>query len=114
MAGRYRVASKESRTCNGIVFDSKAEMLRYQELYILEMAGVIQYLTLQPVFELQPGYIHKKHGKIRPITYRADFQYTQNGKLVVEDVKGHVTEVFKIKKKMLEYKYPLLDFRVVV
>ena len=31
----------------------------------------------------------------------ADFIYIQDGKLVVEDVKGYKTEVYKIKKKLM-------------
>lgn len=35
--------------------------------------------------------------------YIADFVYTENGKKVVEDVKGCRTEVYKLKKKMVLY-----------
>ena len=38
------------------------------------------------------------------ITYKGDFQYVKDGKVVVEDVKGSaymITEVFKIKEKMM-------------
>ena len=38
------------------------------------------------------------------ITYKGDFQYVKDGKTIVEDVKGSaymITEVFKIKEKMM-------------
>lgn len=40
-------------------------------------------------------------------SYVADFTYTDNKteKLVVEDVKGYRTDVFKIKKKLVEATY---------
>lgn len=89
-------------TIDGFTFDSAAEAERYAELKILQAAGEIAGLELQPIYELQPRF---KHGKkiIRPITYRADFRYvvTETGQTVVEDVKGIETEVFKIKSKML-------------
>ena len=86
-------------TIDGIKFDSKAEARRYTELKLLEKAGEITDLKLQPRFILQHSFKHK--GKtIRAITYMADFQYSENGKEIVEDVKGVETAVFKIKKKM--------------
>lgn len=96
---------------DGIVFDSRKEANRYAELKLLERAGHIEDLTLQPKFELQESFSvnGKKH---RAITYSADFQYVEHGKTVVEDTKGFVTEVFKIKQKLLLYKYQDIDFRV--
>lgn len=94
---------------DGITFDSKAEALRYCELKILQQAGVIKDLRLQPEYILQEGF--KKNGKTyRKIAYRADFEYFDNekGKVIVEDVKGMETEVYKLKKKMFELKYPEL------
>ena len=91
-------------TVDGFVFDSNDESERYSELKYLQMAGEIDALELQPVFELQPRF---KHGKkiIRPITYKADFRYriVATGQWVVEDVKAIETEVFKIKRKLLLY-----------
>ena len=93
-------------TVDGITFDSRAEARRYRELKLLELAGVIENLVLQPKFELQPKYNIGKRCE-RAIIYRADFQYWDNGKncLVVEDVKGVETKDFKLKKKLFEYKY---------
>ena len=93
---------------NGIVFDSKAEANRYRELYLLESAGEIEDLILQPEYELIPAFT--KNGKrYRKIMYIADFQYRKGDDIFVEDVKGYKTEVYKIKKKLFEYKYPNLE-----
>lgn len=92
----------------GIKFDSKRERNRYKELVLLKNAEIISSLELQKKFELQPSY--KKNGKtIRSISYIADFYYYDNVKrqYVVEDTKGVKTDVYKIKKKMFEYKYNL-------
>lgn len=94
------------------VFDSIAESKRYKELALLEKAGQIKGLKLQPKFLLQEGF--KKNGKIyRKIEYIADFMYIENGKVIIEDVKGMETDVFKLKRKMFEYKYPEFELRIV-
>lgn len=91
---------------DGITFDSRAEAARYTELKLLERAGEISSLVLQPEFELIPGYT-KNGRKVRAVKYRADFQYTDlAGRTVIEDVKGVRTKEFAIKKKIFEWKYP--------
>ena len=91
-------------TVDGHTFDSKAEGEHYAALKLLERAGVIRNLKLQPRFELQGSFIYQGH-KERKIEYVADFQYEQNGQVVVEDVKGMKTEVYKLKRKLFLYKY---------
>ena len=94
------------------VFDSIAEGARYRELALLERAGKIKNLELQPRFLLQEGF--KKNGKTyRKIEYIADFKYEENGKIVVEDVKGMQTDVFKLKHKLFEHKYPEYELRII-
>jgi hypothetical protein len=97
---------------DGIKFDSLKEAKRYNELKILEKANEITELRLQVKFELQPSF--KKEGKTyRKIEYIADFTYYDNklNKYIVEDTKGYKTEVYKLKKKLFEYKYPHLTIK---
>lgn len=91
---------------DGIKFDSIKEKNRYIELKLLERAGLIKNLKLQYEFELQPAFILNKK-KIRKISYIADFYYFDNelNDYIVEDTKGMRTDVYKIKKKMFEYRY---------
>ena len=94
------------------VFDSIAESRRYKELKLLERAGEIQSLELQPHFLLQEAF--KKNGRtFRKIEYIADFKYIENGKTIVEDVKGIQTDVFKLKHKLFEKKYPDFELRII-
>lgn len=94
------------------VFDSIAESIRYKELKLLERAGEISELTLQPRFLLQEAF--RKNGKsYRKIEYIADFQYIEKGKTIVEDVKGIQTDVFKLKHKIFEKLYPDLELRII-
>lgn len=61
---------------------------------------------MQKEYLLQESF--KINGKTRrKITYRADFSYvsTEDDKLHVVDVKGFKTDIYKLKKKLFEYKY---------
>lgn len=97
---------------DGITFDSRKEAMRYKELKALERVGKIDMLELQPRFVLMEGFRYE--GKaIRKIEYVADFLYRDLStlELVVEDVKGVKTDVYKLKKKLFlkhygnEYKF---------
>lgn len=93
------------QTIDGYVFASKREAQRYSELKMLEKAGEISNLELQKRFELIPS--QRIDGKVveRPCYYVCDFAYCEGGKQVIEDAKGMKTEVYKIKKKLMLYKY---------
>lgn len=97
-------------TVNGYEYDSKKESKRAVELDYLEKIGKIKDLQKQVRFLLQDGYVNNQGKKIRPISYIADFVYTQNDKKIVEDTKGFRTEVYLIKKKIFMYKYPEYTF----
>lgn len=85
---------------DGITFDSKKEAKRYSELKLLERAGQIKNLDLQPKFDLIIN-------GFRIGFYKADFYYIENGKDVVEDVKGVRTPIYKLKKKMIKAIYDI-------
>ena len=85
-------------TIDGIIFDSKAEAKRYKVLKILERAGEIQNLELQPRYDLIIN-------EIKVGFYKADFRYTEKGKLIIEDVKGMKTPIYNNKKKMIKAIY---------
>lgn len=113
MAWRYKPSAKYGNskvTIDGRTFDSKLEAKRYGELKLMERAGMISNLQCQVPFELIPKF--KKNGKtIRKMEYIADFTYTKNDELIVEDTKGLRTEAYKIKRKLFEYKYPNLTIK---
>ena len=89
-----------------IRFDSKREARRFDELKSLYDAGEIAELKLQPEFTLQEAFTAPDGSRVRAIRYRADFSYkTPAGGLIVEDVKGVRTDVYKLKRKMVRDKY---------
>lgn len=97
---------------DGIKFDSMREADRYLELRMLESAGRIKSLVLQPDFVLQEAFTDNQGTRRRAIRYRADFMYRENGVNVVEDVKGARTQVFNIKMKMFLKRYPQYELRL--
>lgn len=95
---------------DGIKFDSKKESRDWKNLCTMEASGLISNLRRQVSFELQPKYVTKDGRKIRPISYVADFVYERDGVTYAQDSKGMKTDVYKIKRKMFEYKYPDIVF----
>ena len=85
---------------DGRLFASQAEARRYQELKLLQAAGEIDRLECQPRFPLVVNGV--KVGE-----YRGDFRYTETatGRVVTEDVKGVRTQVYTLKKRLVEALY---------
>lgn len=88
---------KLDRTADGIQFDSKAECKRYKDLKLMEKAGIIENLELQPSYPV----IWPSNGA-RLCTVKLDFRYVERGKVRIEDVKGVDTALSRLKRKMVE------------
>ena len=102
------------KAIDNITFDSTGEANYYNQLKLLQRGGAIKGFKLQPQFVLQESFKHA--GKtIRAITYKADFEVTDNaGHIYYVDFKSEATaknKVYLLKKKMLLFKYPDIDFR---
>lgn len=79
-------------------FDSKREYARWNELKLMQQAGLISALEHHKRIPLEVN------GK--PICdYIADFVYYENGAEVWEDFKGMQTDVFRLKKKLIHAVY---------
>ena len=113
----YRKYHNTKTVADGIKFDSKLEAERYAQLKMMERAGVIRDLELQPEYELIPSF--RKNGKTwRRTVYKADFRYilAEGDRIIIEDVKGStavITDVFRLKQKLFEYRYPELTIKIV-
>jgi hypothetical protein len=96
-ASKYRNQKCES---GGVKFDSKREMARWHELVQMQARGDISDLELQVPFILAEPVVIA--GRKRPaLRYVADFVYEQGGETVIEDVKGRVTEGYRIKRHLM-------------
>lgn len=105
---RSKYGNKKS-VINGVVYDSQKEANRAMELAMLQKAGVIQNLERQKRFEIVPKTKDEK-----AVYYVADFTYTENDKLICEDVKSEITRrnsTYIIKRKLFKYRYPEYEFR---
>lgn len=85
---------------DNIRFASKAEAKRYRDLKLLEAGGKIGDLECQPRIPLVVNGV--KVG-----VYVADFSYfdAESGMVVLEDVKGVRTPLFKLKKALVKALY---------
>lgn len=85
---------------DGITFDSKREAYYYRLYSKLQESGLISELQLQPKFSFV--YNNKKQ-----FTYIADFSFKDDKGLHIIDVKGVLTPVFRLKKKLIEAQYKI-------
>jgi len=88
-------------------FDSGIEGERFKELLFLKKLGFISDLSDHPKFVITPeGW--------PPIVYEADAKYVdltgqicgEPNTLVIEDTKGVILDIFKIKAKLFAGKFP--------
>src|SRR5205085_9305605 len=95
---------------DGITFHTAKEAERYVELKLLERAGEIFALNLQPRYPLVVN-------GVKVCTYVADFVYCipadQGARptRVVEDVKGYKTPEYKLKAKLFQalHGFPVVE-----
>ena len=108
-----RKATRTTESGATITFDSQKEARRYDELLLMQQAGRIQGLRLQPQYTLQESYVTPEGERIRAIRYVADFDYyewrlwpgevNKSWYKVVEDVKSTATRTreYELKKKLM-------------
>jgi hypothetical protein len=93
--------SSKKTSSDGIIFDSKLEARRYQELVLLQRAGDISNLELQKKFKVADTCII--NGRKSPARhYIADFVYICDGHQVVEDAKGYITPMYRFKRHLMK------------
>ena len=90
--------NKPTRCRQGLMHHSGMEARRCDELHLMQQGELIADLEAhpQPRFDLKVNDAHICH-------YLADFAYRdlETGERVVEDVKGHATEVYKLKERLM-------------
>ena len=92
---------------DGITFDSQAEHRRYCELRLLQQAGQIANLQVHVPYQIVLN-------DVKIARYVADFVYDdlETGQRRIEDVKGMRTDVYKLKKKLVEAQYGVEIYEV--
>lgn len=92
----------------GVSFASKAEARRFRVLRLLEQAGHIRDLEVQPSFPIE--VVNPRNGEVILCgKYLADFRFwdVASNRVVVEDVKSAPTKtaVYRLKKRLTEARY---------
>ncbi len=102
------VAPADERTYNGRLYHSKSEMVFAQELDIQMKCGAIQNWIAQAAYPIRwPD---------GPLICKlvVDFEILNNdGTRTCYEVKGHETDIFKLKLKLFRAAYPNVDYKIV-
>lgn len=114
---KYR---NKSINAYGTKWDSQSELVRYEQLLKMQERGEISDLKFHSkeiCFLLLEKCVYKdfskKEKKQQPITYTPDFVYRIGNQLIAEDVKGMITDSFRIKAKIFRFRYPLVTLRII-
>lgn len=96
---KYNVGPRHLRQLDGYTFDSIAERKRYELLRAWERGGEVRTLRVHPEW---PLVVNGEH----VASYEADFTYELHmadgsWQRVVEDVKGVLTEAYRLKKRLM-------------
>lgn len=94
---------------DGMKFDSKKEYNRFNELMLMQSAGLISDLKRQVKFLLV-----EKSATESAAYYVADFTYNEGCRKIIEDVKSPITKknpVYILKRKLVKSIYKDYVFR---
>ena len=97
--------SAKKAECDGIIFHSRGEMRRYQDLKDLLLFDKISDLKLQVPFKIVVNNVYIGE-------YHCDFLYIEDGKKIIEDFKGVQTPFFKWKWKLMQALFPEYHYRI--
>lgn len=116
--GKIRVAVGGGRNKYNAVktddgFDSKLEKKHYERLLLRLKAGEIFDLERQVPYVLQEGFRDNQGVAVRAITYNIDFRYKENGKTVVDEVKGMMAQHSALKIKIFKFRYRDIIFNLI-
>lgn len=88
------------------------EMRFYRDVILPYMgSGDIVQCEMQKPYELQPKF-KRKNKTVNAIKYVSDFYVvTKSGAEIIIDIKGQPDSVAKLKRKLMFFKYPDIDYR---
>lgn len=103
--GKYNVSKKSARTLSGTTYMSKLEMMYRKHLNLLMKADNPKERVVS-IVEQKSFEVVVNGTKI--CKYLLDFEVTYgDGRIEYVDVKGIATDVYRIKKKLVEALYPI-------
>lgn len=118
MRGRGNKYGARKTACNhGHTHDSGKEARRCNDLHLLQRAGEIEDLRVQPQYWFVIDGRQVKHGNGRRVGFKPDFAYIEckSGADVVEDAKSDPTktEAYVLRATIFRALFPTIDFREV-
>lgn len=111
-----KFGARRSQCNNGHTHSSAKEARRCNDLHLLERAGEIVGLKVEPkfYFPINGGYLLTATGRMA--SYRPDFTYIENHKQIAEDVKGNkatITEASALRMALFRACHPDIELRLV-
>jgi hypothetical protein len=110
---RNKYRAKPTVCRQGHKHASKREARRCDELHLLQRAGHISDLEIEPQFWFVIHHKQLKHANGRRCGYKPDFAYTENGKQIVEDTKGFRVRDFALREALFRHLFPTYELRVI-
>lgn len=107
--GKYRAV--KANCSAGHTHDSKREAIRCNELHELQAAGAISDLIIHPQYWFVINGRQLKHANGRRVGYKSDFEYTENGVQITEDVKGVVVRDWPLRRAVFMALFPFHQLR---
>lgn len=109
--GWSKYGAEKARCRHGHEHASRREAQRCAELHLLERSGAISDLEQQPQFWFVINGRQVKHPNGRRVGYRADFAYSENGKRIIEEVKGFAAADWVLRRAIFVALFPSLTLR---
>lgn len=109
----HKFGAKKTACNNGHTHGSKKESKRCDELHLMQSAGLIRSLRIQPVFHFEVHGKPVKMGNGQNARFTSDFRYEDpvEGD-TVEEVKGMITQDFRLRWALAKATWP--DIRWII
>jgi hypothetical protein len=107
--------ARKTPCAHGHSHASAKEARRCADLHLMERAGAIAGLQVEPKYVFEIGGKPVVHTNGRKAVYTPDFSYVENGRKVCEDVKGGnatKTEASTLRLAFARAMWPSIDWRV--
>lgn len=103
----HKFGAKKTECSNGHSHGSRKEAKRCDELHMMQAAGLIRNLQIQPVFHFEVHGKPVRMGNGQNARYTADFRYDEAGQGdTVEESKGMVTQDFRLRWALAKATWP--------
>lgn len=112
-ASKNKYRAKRSYCLADHLHDSGREAKRCNELHLLQRAGQITDLTIQPHyhFDIEGRPLKGKNG--HRLGFTADFEYREGGRTIAEDSKGFVVRDYPLRSALFRALFPHIELREV-